>query len=411
VQNSSNSNFKTFYIYGRTCPRRNLDASRLGKYFSLNNLEAADNPKKADLIIIFTCGVFAEDEEHSIFTIEKSMKNKKSKIVITGCLPKINPHRIENYLGALVINPEDLFKMDNLIQAEIPYESVPNVATIDGINSFCYGSPIGRLTRMVQSKTNLLKNGSWRNNPKLISKTTAGDLFFAPTTYKLEIAKGCLGSCSYCAIKLAMVKFHSFPEEQIVESFKSGLKSGYTDIALVAGDIGCYGLDLGINLPHLLTKLFAVEGDFKILLWDLNVRWFANYYPEFQSVLKANSGKISRLIMPIESGSDHILKLMNRSYEIQKVKEYLSDLQKTIPDLRIDTQIIVGFPGETEENFQESVDLVKEIKFSELVIFKYQDRPNTKASNLPGKLEKKTIDKRAEMLAKVASSSSVLIDN
>ncbi len=108
-----------------------------------------------------------------------------------------------------------------------------------------------------------------------------------------------------------------------------------------------------------------------------------------------------------ESGSDRILGLMNRGYKIESVKEKLLDL-KTIPDLKIDTHIIVGFPGETEEDFQESVELVKEIEFSELVIWKYDDRPHTKASNLPDKVAERIINKRARILAKEANASYTL---
>jgi len=400
-----NSGFDTFYVYGRLCPRRNLEASKLVRYFLANDLNAVDDPKKADLTIIFTCGVFTTDEEHSISTIEKSLKNKNSKTIITGCLPKIAPQRLKTYDNALIIAPENLGNLDSLIRAKVPYESVPNVATIDGIHALYHGSLVQRLMSKVRSAT-LPKVSDWHANRKLRAFTST-DLFFAPTTYKVEIAKGCLGNCSYCAIKLAMEKFHSFPEEQIIEDFKSGLKSGYKDFALVAGDIGCYGLDVKTNLPDLLKKLFALEGDFKILLWDLNVRWFVKYYPAFRSVLEANSGKISKIVLPIESGSNRILGLMNRGYKIESVREKLLDL-KTIPDLKIDTHIIVGFPGETEEDFQESVELVKEIEFSELVIWKYDDRPNTKASNLPGKVAKKIINKRVRILAKEAKASYTL---
>jgi tRNA A37 methylthiotransferase MiaB len=402
-----NSGFDTFYVCGRLCPRRNLEASKLVKYLLANDLNAVDDPKKADLTIIFTCGVFTTDEECSISTIEKSLKNKNSKTIITGCLPKIDPQRLKTYDNALIIAPENLGNLDSLIRAKVPYESVPNVATIDGIHKLYNGSLVQRLMSKARRSATLPKVSDWYANRK-VRRFTTTDLFFAPTTYKLEIAKGCLGNCSYCAIKLAMVKFHSFPEEQIIANFKSGLKSGYKDFSLIAGDIGCYGLDIKTNLPDLLRKLFAVEGDFKILLWDLNARWFVKYYSEFRSVFEANSGRISKIVLPIESGSDRILRLMNRGYTIKSVRENLLNLKTTIPELEIDTHIVVGFPGETEEDFQESVKLVKEIEFSELVLFKYDDRPNTKASNLPDKVAKKIIDKRARILAKEANASYTL---
>jgi threonylcarbamoyladenosine tRNA methylthiotransferase CDKAL1 len=399
------SGLNTFYVYGRLCPRRQLEASKLIRYFLANNMNPVDDPQKADLTVIFTCGAFASDEENSILTIERSLENKHSKTIITGCLPKIDPQRLEKYDKTLMVAPENLGDLDSLIRAKILYESVPDVATIAGIHRLYEGNLVQRVMRKIRRGT-LPKFSDWNANRKLPEFTTT-DLFFAPTTYKIQIAKGCLSNCSFCAIKLAMDKFQSFPEERIVESFRSGLKNGYKDFALVAGDIGCYGLDRNTNLPNLLKKLFALDGDFKVLLWDLNVRWFIDYYSELRPVLEANSKKISKIVLPIESGSDRILTLMNRGYKIESVKERLLDL-KTIPDLKIDTHIMVGFPGETNEDFQESVKLVKEIEFSELVVWKYDERPNTRALSLPDKIPRKIIDERARILAKESNSSYTL---
>jgi tRNA A37 methylthiotransferase MiaB len=174
---------------------------------------------------------------------------------------------------------------------------------------------------------------------------------------------------------------------------------------LIAQDVGCYGLDLKTNLPQLLSKMFSVEGDFRILLWDLNVRWFIEYYTDFRSVLEANSEKISTIVLPIQSGSNRILDLMNRGYKIEKVKECILDLQKRIPDLRLETHVMVGFPGENEEDFQRTADLIREIPFFSVHIFKYEGRPNTKAFSFPNKVTEKIISQRANFLAKEAKST------
>ncbi|MCJ7560414.1 radical SAM protein [Candidatus Bathyarchaeota archaeon] len=389
----NSSDVKTFYVYAnKWCPRRGLESSRLCRYFVVNNLKAVSDPKKADLIVIFTCGLFAANEEFSILTIEKSLKNKSAKIVITGCLLKIDADRLKAYDTAIRILPEDLGKLDSLIRAKVPYHELPNAAIVQGIHDLYHGNLLSKSGHYVE-----------RNAERALSfglLSGSEDILFAPTTYKLEIAKGCLGKCSYCAIKLGMEKFHSFPEEQILESFRSGLKGGYKNFALLAGDIGCYGIDRQTNLSILLKKLFAVDGDFKILLWDLNAGWFIKYYPELRSVLRANSAKVSKIVIPIESGSDRILSLMNRGYGIEKVKEYLLDLLRTIPDINVETQIIAGFPGETDEDFRKTLEIVRAIRFSKVVVFRYEDRPNTKASDLPDKVPKSIIDKRARVLAK-----------
>jgi len=235
------------------------------------------------------------------------------------------------------------------------------------------------------------------NLPKRGEKC-AEQVLFSEGTYRIEIGRGCLGDCSYCSIRIGMPKFESRPEEQILEEFKAGLKDNYKTFALIAGDIGCYGFDINTNLPSLLSGLFAVDGDYKIMLWDFNIRWLMKYYSEMFLILKANHEKVERIILPIQSGSNRILKLMNRHYEIEEVKNCLKNLHRGIPDLTLETQIIVGFPGETDEDFGKSLDLVREIDFYDIAIFPYEDRPGTIASNMPNRVPENVIKKRKKIL-------------
>lgn len=400
-----NFTIKTFYIYAnKWCPRRGLESSRLFRYFVANDLEAVSDLKKADLIVIFTCGLFSANEDFSILTIKKSLKNKSARIVVTGCLPKVDPEKLEPYDSTLTLFSDDFEKFDFLIRAKVPYRDIPNAAIIQGIHDLYHGKLYSRLWNRIEHGANLIEVLDRHFNFGLVSGSE--EIFFAPTTYKLEIAKGCLGNCSYCAIKLGMEKFHSFPEEQILESFNSGLKDGYKNFALVAGDIGCYGIDRQTNLPSLLKKLFSVEGDFKILLWDLSAGWFIKYYPELRSILRTNSAKISKIVVPIESGSDRILRLMNRPYKIDDVEECFLDLLRTIPEIHLETQIICGFPGETDEDFQKNLEIVRAVNFSKVVVFEYNDRPNTRASYFRDKIPKNLIEKRARMLTKEVSKKN-----
>ena len=167
---------------------------------------------------------------------------------------------------------------------------------------------------------------------------------------------------------------------------------------LIAGDIGCYGLDIKTNLPSLLNKLFAIDGDYKFFLVDLNANWFVRYYSELYSVLEVNYNKVAGNLIPIQSGSNRILELMNRNYEIGQVKKCILNLRENIPEIVLETHIMVGFPGETDEDFKESLDLVKEISFSYVDVFRYQNRPGTIASNLPNKVSQNVIKRRWEIL-------------
>lgn len=389
------------------CPRASLEAGRLYKHLLKNNFEPVSNPRKADLIFVFTCGGFIEFEERSILTIQKALKNKSAKIIVTGCLPKVNPKRIGEFKNVYVIPKEDLGELDKILQTDSSYSESPKCTIADGIHDLCNVGFMQEAKRRFAFNTEFSgfcssywKNYLYQRIPRRENDTSFS--VFSNHTYKLEIAKGCLGSCSYCAIKLAMPKFTSYPEKQIVESLKVGLEAGYRHFAVLAGDIGCYGLDIKTNLPSLLDELFSVEGNYKILLVDLNARWFVKYYSELVSVIKSNFTKVARVIIPIQSGSNRILELMNRNYEIDDVKKCILDFQMNIPQVVLDTHMMVGFPGETDEDFGKSLSLIRDLKFSYVEIYPYDDRPSTIASQLPDKNSKEVIARRVKILAKEA---------
>jgi tRNA A37 methylthiotransferase MiaB len=408
VENTVN-NGKYFIYAKKLCPRRSLDASKVHRYLLEHNFQPVSNPQKADLIFVYTCGGFNNYEERSIATIEKSLENKSAKVIVTGCLPKINPKRLDGYKNVIMISPEDLGKLDSLMQADFSHSGCGDCSVVEGIHDLFDGGLVDKIKRRFGFiKRHFKFNGEFLYfcanclYKKIFShrENDASFSLFSSDCFRLEIARGCLGNCSYCAIKLAMPKFNSHPEQQIVEKFKSGLKENYRHFALIAGDIGCYGLDINTDLPSLLTKLFAVDGDYKILLVDLNALWFVRYYSELLLILKANSNKVARIIIPIQSGSNRILKLMKRHYEIEDVKKCIRNLQQNIPGMLIDTHVMVGFPGETDEDFRKSLNLVREVKFFSVEIYPYEDRPGTTSSNLPDKVPEDVIKRRLRILEK-----------
>jgi tRNA A37 methylthiotransferase MiaB len=409
---------ETFYIScKKNCPRRVLEASRNYRYFIKNGLQPVDNPKNANLILVHSCGGFKLSEEASILTLEKvlNVKSKSSKVIMTGCLPKINKKALSPYDGVLIIPTEDLAtSLDSLIHAKTPYNSIPESSIIEDVNDLYYGTFIKRtkrnlgLLRAIGFNRRLLKAFKRFLRRNLFHVTI--NTYFREETYKLVTSEGCVGECTYCAIRFAMPVFHSIPEEQIIENFRVGLNHNYKNFALTGADIGAYGIDMHTNLPNLLEKLFAVEGDYKLTLVDLNARWFTKYYKELLFVLENNAEKVSKIILPIQSGSDRILRLMRRHYSIDDVKKCILDLQKNIPTSPLETHIMVGFPGETEEDFQMSLQLLKDVHFSKVDIYKYEDRPRTVASKMTNKIPDAIINKRVKKLLANATSEAVCVN-
>ncbi len=386
----------SFFIYAKKdCPRRSLDALRLQKHLIENSWHPVSDPRKANLVIVYTCGSFNHYKKLSIFTIEKALENKSAKIIVTGCLPRIDPACLDKYKTVYTTTPEDIIAIAP-DQANFSYGELNDLSDALATHDLYRGRFFDRLTP--KNLVNFACYCAKRLYYLPRRQHCAQEVLFFKSTYRLEIGRGCLGDCSYCAIRIGMPKFKSRPEDYIVEEFRSGLKENYKTFALISGDIGCYGFDINTNLPSLLGKLFAVEGDYKIILWDFNARWFVKYYSTMLPVLKANFKRVERIIIPIQSGSNRILKLMSRHYEIAEVKNCILNLQNNIPEIVLETQILVGFPGETDEDFDKSLDLIREIEFHDIAIFTYEDRPGTIASNMLHKVPEDVIKRRKKIL-------------
>jgi len=210
---------------------------------------------------------------------------------------------------------------------------------------------------------------------------------FDNNIFKIRVSHGCCFQCSYCAIRFAIGKLRSRPLEEIINEFKEGLKNGHKKILPVCGDLGSYGIDIGLSIYDLLKGIFQYPGDYKVLLNDFNIYWLLKDFDRLKYLLKSNQDKIDWILLPIQSGSDKILKQMNRGqYPVELMKKNLTELRKEIPSLELKTHILVGFPGETSKDFQESLNLIKEIKFNEVCFFKYADLPNTISSCMPDKV-------------------------
>ena len=143
-----------------------------------------------------------------------------------------------------------------------------------------------------------------------------------------------------------------------------------------------------------MLRLYGHEGKFKLIFDDFSPQWFIKCHTELINIFSQNSQRLAYLSLPIQSGSNKILKLMRRGYTAEEANEAILDLQKACPDLNLLTHVLIGFPGETEEDFLDTLNFVKAIKFHEVFIYKYSDRPNIEALELPGKVSEKTKLKR-----------------
>jgi len=330
------------------------------------------------MIFVYTCGCFKSSEKRTLYTIKTALEKKKpqAELVATGCLLKINPAVLNgNYT---VLENEDIEEMDNIIAAQTKLSAIPDA-------NFIYP-----MKDLISPRAFLVKKFKLDVQFSKLFVQKVKSLFFGRSKYKntwnIKIAEGCMGNCSYCAVRFAAGRVKSKAPDAVVEEFKRGVKQGEKTIVLINTDIGSYGQDIGTNIAELLPRLFAVEGDYKIRFIDLNPRWLVQYYSELLPIFASNPDKIEYLSMPVQSGSNKILRMMERPYTIEEIKECFSGLKERIPGLKINTHFIVGFPGETDQDFKETLDFARSFDFGRIAIHPYHTRPNTESSQLPDKV-------------------------
>jgi threonylcarbamoyladenosine tRNA methylthiotransferase CDKAL1 len=215
-------------------------------------------------------------------------------------------------------------------------------------------------------------------------------------TYCIKIATGCLGNCSYCVIKTSRGKVRSKPMDRILDEFQQGLDLGYQQFALIGTDLGDYGGDQGNDLIDLLEKMTSLSGRFFIKLRNVNPRWVIAQSNNFYDLLR--KGNIRYLLSPIQSGSNRILELMNRGYDQADFVNVVKKIRSSYPSVLIQSQVIVGFPTETEEDFMQTRHLVNQNLFHYMDVFRYSDRNGTKAQTIYPKVPESVIMNRYRKL-------------
>lgn len=214
----------------------------------------------------------------------------------------------------------------------------------------------------------------------------------------LQISSGCRGKCSYCSEKF-ITHLKSRPKEEIIDAIYDGISRGYTLFGLNSDDASCYGLDISSSLEELLKEIVKIDQKIYFSIPEFNPNGLTK---EVLELLKDK--KFLYITVPIQSGSNRILKLMKRPYTIDKVVESVKTLRSTNRNLKINTHVIVGFPGETEEDFRLTKELIASGLFDRVKVFMYNERPNTEALSIEPKIsEDEKIRRRDEILKAMAS--------
>jgi len=217
-----------------------------------------------------------------------------------------------------------------------------------------------------------------------------------PGCYALTISEGCMSKCAFCATHLAKGRTRSVPLGIIIDKVKEIEAVGVRDLYLSSEDTGAYGVDVNWNFPELLERIHAVAPEMRIYVNFYDPRWVKSQGDQMIDVLK--KGYVRHLYIGLQSGSDRILNLMRRGCKISDVKPFLLRIRAEAPQVALTTAIIPGFPGETEEDFQLTRKLVRDVPFDRVEVSAFALRPGTEAELLTDHIPQHEIDRRASIL-------------
>lgn len=341
------------YIHSFGCQQNVSDGEKIKGTLAMMGYGFTDNSDFADLVLFNTCAV-RENAEERVFGNIGALKHKKRR----------NPNMIVGICGCMV-------QQEHITQRII--KSFPFVDMIFGTHS------IHTLPQIVyETLTTRKRNVSI---PQIDGFVIEGMPLQRESTFKasVPIVYGCNNFCTFCIVPHVRGRERSRKQEDIVAEVRELINSGYKDITLLGQNVNSYGKDLGLNFSGLLQELDQLEGEFKISFMTSHPK---DATRELIDVI-AESKHISRhLHLPIQSGSNRILKKMNRRYTVEKYIDLVEYAKKRIPDINLTSDIIVGFPGETYEDFRETLDLIEKVRYDSLFTFIYSKRKGTPAAEM-----------------------------
>lgn len=334
------------------------------------------DPSEAEIIVVNTCGFIDSAKEESINTLLEMAQYKEDRcelLVAAGCLA-------QRY-------SEDIA------------EQLPEVDIIIGTSDY------GSIASMLDEYYKKGEKQTLVGDPNRVVSDKLPRIRSTPSyTAYLKIADGCDNHCTYCIIPKLRGKFHSRDEESILAEARSMAQEGVKELILVAQDTAYYGVDSGEHrLPDLINKLSAVEG----IEWiRLQYCYPENITDELVREIASNPKVVKYLDMPLQHVSDNVLKKMGRRSRNEEIKELVTKLRKAIPGLVIRTSLIVGFPGETEEDFEELLGFIGEYRLNKVGVFTYSPEEGTPACNYDNQIDEEVALERRGRLMELQQSVS-----
>jgi len=349
-----------FSIKTLGCKVNQYESQLIRENFLANGFIEVNGKEAADVYVINTCTVTNQADKDSRYFIRKAHNlNPQAKIVVTGCITERDADTISKIEGVTdIIRNCDKDKLLSSITDDL------RLTTYDYITNF-------------------------KDHNKAFVK----------------IQDGCNNFCSYCKVPFVRGRSRSRPLDEIKNEVDTLLKNGFKEIVLSGICLGEWGRDLAgdLELADVIEELQNCDGDFRIRLSSIELKYISDKLLE---KMAASKKMCRHLHIPLQSGDNHILKMMNRPYAKEAFLEGIKRIRSFIPEIGLTTDVLVGFPGETDRHFEETLKVVKRFKPHRIHVFSFSRREGTKAAELTGQVSSGIIKNRMEKLAKISEDIS-----
>ena len=352
------------------CKVNRYDTETLRELFACGDIlsvnEGEDIP---DIVVVNSCTVTAESDRKTRQTVRKMRRQYPAAVIaVTGCMPQARPEKAKTLTDADII-------IGNALNSELP----------------------ALVKKFMKQRDKIVESKPHRPHEKI--SPLSSHSFEGRTRAFVKIEDGCNRFCSYCIVPYARGRVRSKPPQRITEELTAFAAAGYKEAVIAGINLSAYGSDIGLTLPD-GVKAADVEGIARLRLGSLEPDQLT---PEVLDGLKSVKKLCGQFHLSLQSGSDGVLKRMNRKYDTALYRRIISDIRTRFENCSVTTDIMTGFPGETDEEFNETLDFVKEIGFSKVHIFCYSRREGTPAAQMENQVDEQVKTARSKVLSKVAA--------
>ena len=361
---------KYFYLNTIGCQMNVYDSDQIGLRLSALGYQQTESPETADLVIVNTCTIRAKAEQKAFSFLGRlaGLKRKKPRLIIG--------------IGGCVAQQE----------GKAILKRVPHVDLVFGTQAI---DRLPHLIQKIEDKRCRIVDVAMANDPNM-ADALLSPLRDTQISRFVTIMRGCDNYCTYCVVPYVRGRETSRPPDRIVTEIKELVQSGVKEVTLLGQNVNSYGKKEGLcSFPDLLSRVNAIEGLMRLRFTTSHPKDFDE---ELINAFRINEKLCDHIHLPVQSGSNRVLKRMNRRYTRELYLDKVAKLRDTCTQIAITSDMIVGFPGETDADFDETLDLIKVVAFDGLFAFMYSDRPQAPAAKLKDKVSKQRKRKRLQIL-------------